>query len=46
MDKINLEPAESPLGLNNVPENPTPLRLEVRGTIPQWLNGVMYRAGT
>jgi hypothetical protein len=45
MSKISEEPAESPLGLKNTPENPVPIPLEVKGTIPPWLNGVMYRAG-
>jgi hypothetical protein len=45
MSKISQEPAESPLGLKNTPENPVPIPLEVKGTIPLWLNGVMYRAG-
>lgn len=45
MSKISQEPAESPLGLKNTPENPVPIPLEVKGTIPPWLNGVMYRAG-
>ncbi|KAJ2955341.1 hypothetical protein NQZ79_g8644 [Umbelopsis isabellina] len=45
MAKVSQEHTESPLGLKNTPENLVPVQLQVVGTIPSWLNGVMYRAG-
>ncbi|KAH8547486.1 carotene dioxygenase [Umbelopsis sp. PMI_123] len=38
-------PSDSPLGLKNTPEYPSPIQLDIKGTIPSWLRGVMYRAG-
>ena len=33
------------LALNNTAEQPTPIKLDVRGQIPPWLSGVLYRTG-
>ena len=32
-------------GLNNVAEQPDPIRLDVHGQIPPWLTGTLYRTG-
>ena len=32
-------------GLNNVAEQPDPIKLDVRGEIPPWLSGALYRTG-
>ncbi|KAL0081393.1 carotene dioxygenase [Phycomyces blakesleeanus] len=39
-------PAPSPTGYNNVPAFNKPVELTIEGTIPEWVNGVMYRAGS
>ncbi|KAI8336728.1 putative carotene oxygenase [Chlamydoabsidia padenii] len=40
------QPAPSPVGFSNVPVNETPIDLEIQGTIPSWVQGVMYRSGS
>ena len=32
-------------GLNNTPEQPDPIKLDVHGQIPPWLSGALYRTG-
>ncbi|ORX51266.1 putative carotene oxygenase [Hesseltinella vesiculosa] len=39
------QPAPSPFGFKNVPAIDTLKPLQVLGTIPSWVEGVMYRAG-
>ncbi|KAI9472364.1 MAG: putative carotene oxygenase [Benjaminiella poitrasii] len=43
--KLN-EAAPSPIGFKNVPSVEKPITLKVKGEIPSWVNGVMYRSGS
>ncbi|RUS13354.1 carotene dioxygenase [Endogone sp. FLAS-F59071] len=35
-----------PTGYKNTPETPMPVEINVTGTLPPWLSGVLYRSGT
>jgi torulene dioxygenase len=39
------QPAPSPVGFNNVPAHEIPIDLKVEGSIPSWVQGVLYRSG-
>jgi torulene dioxygenase len=39
------KPAPHPMGFDNVPAFERPLELCIEGTIPHWVNGVLYRGG-
>lgn len=39
------QPAPSPVGFDNVPSHETPIDLKVQGSIPSWVQGVLYRSG-
>ncbi|KAI8072594.1 carotenoid oxygenase [Gongronella butleri] len=39
------EPAPSPFGYKNVPAIEEEIQLSVQGTIPSWVQGIMYRCG-
>ncbi|KAI9316192.1 putative carotene oxygenase [Dichotomocladium elegans] len=40
------EPAPSPFGFTNVPAVEEPVEIPIQGTIPSWVNGVLYRSGS
>ena len=39
------EPAPSPVGFDNVPAFEEPIVVNIKGKIPSWVNGVLYRSG-
>ncbi|KAG0163455.1 hypothetical protein DFQ28_011668 [Apophysomyces sp. BC1034] len=40
------EPAPSPIGFKNVPAVNKPIQLDIKGEIPSWVHGVLYRSGS
>ncbi|KAG2221753.1 hypothetical protein INT45_003393 [Circinella minor] len=40
------EPAPSPVGFDNVPACEEPIVVTIKGKIPSWVNGVLYRTGS